>query len=134
MRFVKLSQEWIMEVNDLYTSVMGHACKGLFFREGLIAGREIAALAKEGEYFETAAKLLIGRGWVEHADFEDDKVVVRGSIEAVKGKTRECTRLRGLMKGIYEEVAGMKINITEQRCEGRGDPHCVFAVQKGDRI
>ncbi|MFQ5553244.1 MAG: hypothetical protein ACE5EW_05960, partial [Thermoplasmata archaeon] len=66
MRFVKISQPEIEAVRQLYESVMSYACHGLFFREGLSLGRDIAEMAAKGEdFFDACRRILIARGWAE---------------------------------------------------------------------
>ncbi|MFQ5871309.1 MAG: V4R domain-containing protein, partial [Candidatus Geothermarchaeales archaeon] len=131
MRFVKISQPEIEAVRKLYESVMSYACHGLFFREGLSLGADIAEMAsKSGDYFESCRRILIGRGWVEDVSFGDGEVRVKDSIEASPGTgTETCHRLKGIISKIYESEQVRRLKFTEQKCVSKGDSECVFRIE-----
>jgi len=105
MKFVKLSQSEYEEIRKLYEGVMSQACYGLFFREGMILGEEIAKIAQQEpeKYFEICGNLLRARGWVDNIVFEESTAVAEGSIESGGGDgAPTCHRLRGMVRKIYE--------------------------------
>ena len=77
MKFVKLSQSEYESIRKLYEGVMSQACYGLFFREGMILGEEIAKIAQQEpeKYFEICGNLLRARGWVDNIVFEESTAV-----------------------------------------------------------
>jgi predicted hydrocarbon binding protein len=115
----------------LYEGVMAQACQGLHFREGQIIGEELAKLAErdEDDFFQTAGKLLVGRGWVEEARLEQRQAIFKGSIEAAVKVTDGCHRLRGIVKALYDARSGRRLTIVEVECEGQGASHCTFAAE-----
>lgn len=131
MRFVKISQPEIEAVRKLYESVMSYACHGLFYREGLSLGADIAEMAsKSGDYFESCRRILIGRGWVEDVFFAEDEVRVTGSIEASRDAgTQTCHRLKGIISKIYEAERGRRLKFNEEKCVSKGDSDCVFRIE-----
>lgn len=131
MRFVKISQPEIEAVRHLYESVMSHASHGLFFREGVSLGSDIAELAAKGEdFFESSRRILIGRGWAEELTFNQTEVTVAGSIEGSPGTgTETCHRLKGILSRLYEVQWGKRVNVTETKCVSKGAAQCVFAVE-----
>lgn len=136
MRFVKLSQKECKEIRKLYESVMSQACYGLFYREGMILGDEMARIASQEQdgYFDVCAKLLKAKGWVEDVKFEDSVCYVTASIESIEVEGAEkptCHRLRGIVKKIYEGYGHKRMVCEEVECTGKGDQQCVFKVEEG---
>jgi len=135
MRFVKLSQREYKQIRRLYESVMSQACHGLFYREGMILGDEMALIAQQEseEYFEVCAKLLKAKGWVEDVKFEDGLVTVTGSIESLEPDTVgkvSCHRMRGILKRIYEAHTHKQLHCEEIECVAKGDKQCVFKLEE----
>jgi len=132
MRFVKLSQKEFQDIRKLYESVMSQACCGLFYREGMILGDEIARIAQQEseDYYEICAKLLRARGWIEDISFKDDLVYVTGSIEGGESEKPTCHRLRGIMQKITEGYEHKRIHCEEIECISMGDKQCVFKLEK----
>ena len=128
MRYVKISKQELQRTYALYESVMSQASHGLLFREGVIVGDELAkvALAEGGNYFPTAEKLLVGRGWADEARLEKDRAVFKGSMEGSFFKG--CHRLRGIVKSLYEAKLGAKLDIEEVECEGKTGDNCIFRI------
>lgn len=133
MRSVRISQEAILKFRELYEGVMAHACHGLFFREGLILGREIAekALPEKERYFAKAAELLKESGWCEEVEFGTDRAVIKGSIEVSKGDIPTCHRLRGILRELYERKSSTHLNCLEEECASKGDAACLFRIEVG---
>jgi predicted hydrocarbon binding protein len=131
MRVVKLSQDELRKVLELYEGVMSHACHGLFFKEGSVLGSELAeeALKDRAHYFERAAQLLKERGWVEGVTFKDGEVSVTGSIEVAHGDIPTCHRLRGILREFYERFKGSRVKCTEETCASVGEPGCHFRIE-----
>ncbi len=72
--------------------------------------------------------MLKYRGWVSEVKFEDDKVVVKGSVEVYPGAESEtCHRLRGILQKIIEEYNGLRTRFTEDECESLGNSNCIFS-------
>ncbi|HEX9906858.1 MAG TPA: V4R domain-containing protein [Thermoplasmata archaeon] len=131
MKFVKLSQSEYEEIRKLYEGVMSQACYGLFFREGMILGEDIAKIAMQEpeKYFEVCANLLRARGWVDNIVFQESTAVAEGAIEASRSESPTCHRLRGIVRRIYETKGHRKYHCEEIECAGKGDKHCVFKVE-----
>jgi predicted hydrocarbon binding protein len=131
MRSVKINQDDLGKIRDLYESVMANACHGLFFKEGGILGKEIAtaALQDKEKYFEVAAELLKDRGWVESVEFTEDGVKVKGSFEATGREGPTCHRLRGIIRELYERKSSTRVNCQEEECASTGKDYCRFLVK-----
>jgi predicted hydrocarbon binding protein len=131
MRFVKISQPEIEAVRELYESVMSYACHGLFFREGLSLGRDIAEMAAKGEdFFDACRRILIARGWAEDITFGEKEVKVAGSIEANDAAGAvTCHRLKGILARVLETDGTPRVSLTETKCASNGDSSCVFKVE-----
>ncbi|HYA57355.1 MAG TPA: V4R domain-containing protein [Thermoplasmata archaeon] len=132
MRQVKLDQEELRQIKELYEGVMSHACHGLFFKEGSVIGSTMAeeALKDKGRFFEHAAKLLKERGWVEEIHFSEHEVVARGSIEVSPSDIPTCHRLRGMLREFYERFKGGRVKCTEEMCASTGHPECRFHIEE----
>lgn len=130
MRFAKLSQEQIHEVQRIYEGVMSHACHGLFFREGIVFGREIAGIAARDrtQYLATSKKLIESRGWAESIELADQEARATESIEAAPGHTRNCHRLRGILREVYAGHLGGQVEIDEVECVPGEGGVCRFTV------
>ncbi|HEV2165471.1 MAG TPA: V4R domain-containing protein [Thermoplasmata archaeon] len=131
MRYVKLNQEELHKMMELYEGVMSHACHGLFFKEGSVLGSDLAqeALKDRARYFERAAQLLKERGWIEGISFKDGEAVVTGSIEVFPSDIPTCHRLRGILREFYERFKGSRVKCTEEACASLGQPDCRFRIE-----
>ncbi len=131
MRFVKISQPEMEAVRQLYESVMSYACHGLFFREGLSLGAEVAAMAAKGEdFFDACRRILIARGWAEDITFGEKEVKVAGSIEATdEVGSVTCHRLKGILSRVLESDGRRRVSLTETKCVSKGGSACVFKVE-----
>ncbi len=135
MRFVKVSQNEIAKIRNLYEGVMSYASHGLFYREGLYLGEEMSKIAEKtpDEFIHVISNVLVGRGWVDSISFENDKVVVRGCIEVTEDDgtgLHTCHRMRGILSKIIEIFMQQKVKIIEIECESLGAECCVFKIQK----
>ncbi len=131
MRYVRLNQEELRRVLELYEGVMSHACHGLFFKEGSVLGSDMAeeALKDRAHYFDRAAHILKERGWVESITFKDGEVLVEGSIEVAAGDIPTCHRLRGILREFYERFKGSRVKCTEEACASVGQSVCRFRIE-----
>ena len=132
MKFVKLSQSEYDSIRKLYEGVMSQACYGLFFREGMILGEEIAKIAQQEpeKYFEICGNLVRARGWVDNIVFEESTAVAEGSIEASQQDgVATCHRLRGIVRKVFEAQTHRRLHCEEIECVSRGDKHCVFRTE-----
>jgi predicted hydrocarbon binding protein len=132
MRTVKLTQEELHKIRDLYEGVMSHACHGLFFKEGSVVGGDMveAALADKAHFYARAAEVLKERGWVEQISFKDGEVVVTGSIEVAPSDIPSCHRLRGILREFYERFKGARVKCTEETCASVGQAECRFRIEE----
>jgi predicted hydrocarbon binding protein len=137
MKFVRISQPELEKIRRLYESVMSKASHGLFYREGLDLGRIIVDMASEDSenFLGTASRLIKGRGWVEEITFQNEKVIARGSIEAV-GTASEptCHRLRGIIHMVAEEAYDKKLICMEVLCKSTGDDLCEFNLGETEEV
>lgn len=137
MRFIKLSQKESKDIQQLYESVMAAASYGLFYRQGLIIGEEIARIASQEsdeDYFDACTKLLKAKGWVDEAKFEDSAAYMTASFESLETKDAEkptCHMLRGIVNKIYEGYSHKRMHTEEVECTSKGDGQCVFKVEEG---
>ncbi|MEM3852466.1 MAG: 4-vinyl reductase [Methanomassiliicoccales archaeon] len=132
MKFVKISQSEIGNIRSLYEGVMASASHGLFYREGMLTGSEIIKLAKNEEnddILETARKLLLARGWADSIEFDNHKIIVKGSIEVGSSSEPTCHRLRGVFKRLFEALEQKKMFCEELECESAGAGQCVFELK-----
>ncbi|MBI5001445.1 MAG: hypothetical protein HZB92_07990 [Euryarchaeota archaeon] len=126
MRYVKISRDEAQKIAKLHEGALGKSYRDLLFSEGTIIGKEIARIADRERFFETAAKLVAGRGWTDEIVFEKGRAIATGSFDAGE---RGCERLRGIVAALYENQSG-KVDVQETECEGRGADNCVFIVKK----
>jgi predicted hydrocarbon binding protein len=132
MKFVKISSDELAKARQLYESIMSYACHGLFFREGILYGAEIAKIADSNsdDYLNAAAKIMVARGWVESVDFREREAIVKGSVEVKSNSESEtCHRVRGIVSRVYEGHLGGPVRCTETSCESTGKTSCVFIVE-----
>ena len=132
MRYVKLNQQELHKIKDLYEGVMSHACHGLFFKEGSVVGGDMAeeALKDRAKFFQRAAEILKERGWIEEITFKDGEVHVKGSIEVAPSDIPTCHRLRGMLREFYERFKGGRVKCTEEACASTGQRECKFHVEE----
>lgn len=131
MQSVRISKDDIQRIRTLYEGVMANACHGLFFREGIILGREISdqAIVDKERYFGKAAELLKEYGWVESIEFGTEKATVKGSIEVGKADVPTCHRLRGILRELYERKSSTHLNCLEEECASNGKDACLFRIE-----
>jgi predicted hydrocarbon binding protein len=129
-RHVMISQEELKDIRELYEGVMSSASHGLFFKEGSIIGIGVASIANRdrGTYFETCRRLLKEKNWVRDIAFDRDTVSATGSIEASRGDSPTCHRLRGIIRKIYEVYMERKVYCQEVECESTGRERCQFKI------
>lgn len=134
MRYVKISQKELEEQRRLYESVMSNACHGLFFREGIVFGPEMAAAALEDRehYFDKVKEAMIEKGWVEDITFDGNNITVKGSIEASGSQEPTCHRLRGILRHVYEAYSKDRLHCSEIQCISSGGEACVFKIESID--
>jgi predicted hydrocarbon binding protein len=132
MRYVKLNQQELHKIKDLYEGVMSHACHGLFFKEGSVVGGDMAeeALKDRAKFFQRAAEILKERGWIEEITFKDGEVHVKGSIEVAPSDIPTCHRLRGILREFYERFKGARVKCTEERCASVSPAECIFRIEE----
>ncbi|HYK93369.1 MAG TPA: V4R domain-containing protein [Thermoplasmata archaeon] len=132
MRYVKLNQEELHKIKELYEGVMSHACHGLFFKEGSVVGSDMAAeaLKDRAKFHERAAQILKERGWIEEITFKDGEVLVKGSIEVSPSDIPTCHRLRGILREFYERFKGSRVKCTEEACASVGESLCRFKIEE----
>jgi predicted hydrocarbon binding protein len=132
MRQVKIDQDELRQIKELYEGVMSHACHGLFFKEGSVIGAPMAeeALKDRAHYYERAGHLLKEHGWVEEVSFTDREVIVKGSIEVSPSDIPTCHRLRGMLREFYERFKGGRVKCTEEMCASTGHPECRFRIEE----
>jgi len=74
-----------------------------------------------------------GRLSFHNVDFENrsGRVIVIDSFEARTRKTDEpcCHIFRGFLEGFLSELFAKSIDITEEKCAGKGDEHCEFVFK-----
>jgi predicted hydrocarbon binding protein len=132
MRYVKLNQDELHKIKELYEGVMSHACHGLFFKEGSTVGADMAeeALKDKSRYFERAGQILKERGWIEEISFKPGEAIVKGSIEVAPSDIPTCHRLRGILREFYERFKGSRVKCTEEGCASLGAPECRFRIEE----
>ncbi len=135
MRFVKVSQHEIAKIRNLYEGVMSYASHGLFYREGLYLGEEMARIAEKtpDEFIHVISNVLVGRGWVDTIAFENDRILVKGCIEVCEDDgtgLETCHRMRGILSKILEIFMQQRVKIIECECESLGAENCVFKIVK----
>jgi len=59
------------------------------------------------------------------------KVIIIDSFETVARKTTQpcCHLFIGFLEGFLSELCGKPIEITEEKCAGKGDKHCEFTFE-----
>ncbi len=126
-RYLKYRKEEIMEVKNLYESVMTFASQGLFYRTGRIMGGRIARMCNND--MGCMLKMLMDEGWGTEIRFEGKRIYVKDSIEAFEGEKKEeptCHMLRGALTEIYTAATGKKAYCHEVECISSGADKCVF--------
>ncbi len=130
MKFVKLSQEELQKIAEFYKEVMSTAYEGLFFREGKVIGEGIMQIIdEESDFRMKAAKLIEARGWADEIELGKSEAKSKGCIE-VKENANDttCHRMRGMLAIIYEKGTGNIVDVTEKKCQSKGDEGCVFDI------
>ena len=125
-RTVKLRRDELIATKQLYETVMTFAAHGLFYRSGRLIGERIAK--QVGSDLGLLKSHLVDEGWVLDIDFEDDTVLVKGSIEVHHSDTSTCHMLRGLLSKFFEEKMGHDVYCHERSCQSKGDEYCIFSL------
>ena len=55
-------------------------------------------------------------------------IIITDSFESIARKTIQpcCHIFRGFLEGFLSQLFGKTIEVTEEKCAGKGDPHCEF--------
>ena len=132
-RRISMDKQELLEIKEIYQSVMNLAANGLFFRAGQVLGRGIAKRAEErgGPFLNAVAELLVEEGWVRSAELDREQVKVEGCIEATRGDDRSCNILRGILAEAYARHYETKLFCHEVECAASGAPKCTFQIRKG---
>lgn len=132
-RTISLSQQELIEIKEIYQSVMNLAANGLFFRAGQVIGRGIAKRASDrgGPFLTAVTDILVEEGWVKSAELDREQVKVEGCIESSKQEERSCNILRGILAEVYARHYDAKLFCHEVECAGSGAPRCTFQIRKG---
>jgi len=73
----------------------------------------------------------------QNIDFKSGsgKIKIIDSFESIARKTTQpcCHTFRGFLEGFLSELFGKTIKITEEKCAGKGDPHCEFTFSHGEK-
>jgi len=126
-RYLKYRKEEIMEVKNLYESVMTFASQGLFYRTGRIMGARIARICDKD--MGHMLRMLIDEGWATDIRFEGNKMIVKDSIEASESNGTDeptCHMLRGALTEIYAAATRKKAYCHEVECMSTGSDRCLF--------
>ena len=64
------------------------------------------------------------------------KIIIIDSFETISHKTNEpcCHLFRGFLEGFLSELFDKTIEVTEEKCAGKGDPHCEFLFSHSQEI
>jgi predicted hydrocarbon binding protein len=132
-RKIEVEQVELLEIKNIYESVMNLAANGLFFRAGQVIGKGISqkAIAKGGPYLKAISTVLVEEGWADKVDLDGEQVTVEGCIEVRPGADRSCNILRGILAEAYSRHTGTKLFCHEVECSGGGASKCVFKIRKG---
>jgi predicted hydrocarbon binding protein len=125
-RAVKLRKDEIVEVKNLFETVMTFASHGMFYRSGRVMADRVVKTA--GTELGRIKDAIIREGWVTDVDFDGDVVTVTGSIEASSSDAPTCHVLRGILAKVFEERTGKDVYCHERKCVSKGDEHCVFVI------
>lgn len=133
-RQVTLTQTEVQQTRELLESVMTIAAHGILYRVGQILGERLVKEAKlrGGRVPDTAAVLLVERGWALEVRFFAQKAQIRGSLEAKQAPEPTCHVLRGLVHAIAADEGGI-VTVREEACASQGAELCTFAVHRGPR-
>jgi len=63
------------------------------------------------------------------------KIIIIDSFESIARKTTQpcCHIFRGFLEGFLSQLFGKTIEVTEEKCAGKGDPHCEFTFSHGEK-
>ena len=125
-RNIKLRRDELIGTKKLYETVMTFAAHGLFYRSGRLIGERMAK--QVGTDLQALKGHLIDEGWALDVDFEEDTVIVKGSIETTESDVPTCHMLRGLLSKFFEEKIGRDVYCHERSCQSKGDEYCVFTL------
>jgi predicted hydrocarbon binding protein len=126
---IYITKEEILGIEKVYREIMSYASIGILLKTGEVIGQSISERIPREEYFDTLKDVLKARGWVDEIEFEEDKVIVKGSIEVHNSKFPTCHILRGIIRKIYENYYKTIVDVHEEKCESVGDENCVFKIR-----
>lgn len=135
-----LSFETITEVKSALEDILSPSAASVILctvakKIGTNSCKKIMEIAKTKEKtLSHLSKLKNHENWgkisFENIDFMkgSGKVKVIDSFESKARKTTQpcCDLFRGFLEGFLSELFEKKINITEEKCAGKGDEHCEF--------
>jgi len=125
-RHIKLRKDELVEIKNLYETVMTFASHGMFYRTGRIVGNSLVKNA--GTELARVRDVMIKEGWATDINFDGDVITVTGSIEASSSDAPTCHMLRGVLAKLFEERTGKDVYCHERKCVSKGDESCVFVI------
>jgi len=125
-RHIKLRKDELVEIKNLYETVMTFASHGMFYRTGRIVGNSLVKNA--GTELTRVRDAMIKEGWATDINFDGDVITVTGSIEASSSDAPTCHMLRGVLAKLFEERTGKDVYCHERKCVSKGDESCVFVI------
>jgi predicted hydrocarbon binding protein len=125
-RHIKLRKDELVEIKNLYETVMTFASHGMFYRTGRIVGNSLVKNA--GTELTRVRDAMIKEGWATGINFDGDVITVTDSIEASSSDAPTCHMLRGVLAKLFEERTGKDVYCHERKCVSKGDESCVFVI------
>ncbi|MCJ7606293.1 MAG: 4-vinyl reductase [Thermoplasmata archaeon] len=125
-RHIKLRKDELVEIKNLYETVMTFASHGMFYRTGRIVGNSLVKNA--GTELTRVRDAMIKEGWATDINFDGDVITVTDSIEASSSDAPTCHMLRGVLAKLFEERTGKDVYCHERKCVSKGDESCVFVI------
>ena len=125
-RHIKLRKDELVEIKNLYETVMTFASHGMFYRTGRIVGNGLVKNA--GTELTRVRDAMIKEGWATDINFDGDVITVTDSIEASSSDAPTCHMLRGVLAKLFEERTGKDVYCHERKCVSKGDESCVFVI------
>ena len=132
MRQVKLDQDELRQIKELYEGVMSHACHGLFFKEGSVLGAPMAeaALKDRAHYFERAGQELKERGWVTESSSPRRRSSSTGRSRSLRATFQPATASGASFASSTNVLRGGALNARRRCVRAPGHPECRFHVEE----
>ena len=132
LRYVKINQDELHKIKDLYEGVMSHACHGLFFKEGSVIGADMAedALKDRSKFQSRAARSSRSEAGSRRSRSKMARWSSKARSRCRRATSRRATDYVGYSASSTNVLKGRAFSVPKWRARASGNPNVGFASRR----